>query len=1403
MESLGLDPSEPVPAHLTLDAGETAEQPGPASTNFFRPEFMDSAPAADTRTQPTFKVAREPLKKVSLQRRTIEEQIQHERHDRALDKWAKQQKDWEKFRHHASNHTGRPKEHLVVSRAEEHRERIEVMELLDRATPDEVKSGGASWYHSLRGEGTRFVQIGNMFSGLYLPIKLHKENYVSESVRKPLLRELHEHRNKVLESGGTQKTWRDEEILVQRLKRYGKKVKEHAPSNLGFHETLEAELGVVGSAMKLANSEYMHGDETQLTFDDEDCKGEIADSLKSVLAPLEEEIEQVVLVEGPNIEAMPPRLQFVTDVNTLSTLIVRLKNVGTAAITYDWKLNTPTHGFQESILPDDPSNRFTCEQAKGHILPGREVSTLFTFTSSTPGVFISSWRLHTYPELLKTITNVTMHGVANEGDLLLERRQGFCKKIHDQQVLRQVQEIIEDMVESVKLEPQVAPDAGLAHVQERLFSERNKDLGLYWCPHAWQRLTTLNERVDALVAQTTPKQQASKGMASPPGDTAEDGPPARGRRPLKRPEPGPPPRPPEELAPSPAEMLKKLSTVNAISRQAVPDATREELNIFYEKQSLSVDIPKAVREAQKRPLDRSPIWWAAHEVVTELVLSVPRFAAHARKFAQTEPMPFIKPPDADAAPEAVAEFDEKIAARQALREQDENKEKEAKASETFEKNFTKARFVPRLEKFTTIAKEASTVSSITDVAKKFPSIHDRFQPYLGRQNLEGVELGGNVVIYEADLEFLSALPNAVEDSRQGFSNDVLEQVKQRLQQGLISVLDGTPLCVIVIAHVGTPPPDVPPEEGDAPEGESEGIGDLSSQLEVTKKNDQAHLTAVQSRMDKLVSLERLLDTVKECARPLQPDDKQVRFVPHDSWLSDWKAFAADARLEEKENKVILLENMSAIPEELGFLKISQAAVKSAEPPADPKAKKGAPPPEDSKPVDEEPSQPKIMRYPWAAREGFFERVFREVQPEVLVQDSFSSACQDFTLHTGLWYGVPTRVVGPAIEAEFAALLEAMPALAPNADGGGADEEGSDGGEDGPRSPAPLLCAVGGGGFNDPKTGEETLMKKLKLMIGIAQMSKIEKDGVILALGGELAVVAMVHLLGLRIGPVSGVLQSAPVAAAVRETFKEIIGVLNVPVMLPVDLCCEGADGSTSASPAPEGDGTSPVFRPAYSLRKALATAAGQPKHLGYVGGQELCIAVDPEKGMLKGYFGSPEEVTAMLPARSDQAVVDGAEDADVVDALMAVPESEQVKDIGDATVECLKATLRRCRGILWNGSFGVMEEEKSQLGTRGLMSFVEYRLNAVEEEEDEDDEEDDEDEDEDGGSKPPKEKKEPDAEFEVAVVIGTHSAQHLATLMEAPSVLTYVSQCGEALLRIIRGDPLPGLLSCAEAAPPE
>jgi len=169
-------------------------------------------------------LTRKGLKPVSLQRRTIEEQIQAGRHERALEKHANQQEIWESFRHHASSRTGRHKEELVVTRAEEHRERKEVMELLERATPEEVLSGGYSWYHSLRGEGSRFVTVGNMFSGLHLPIKMHHENYVHEIVRKPLLKELTQHHRAMHETDEDQLT-DHQKNLREKMKKEGK----HAP----------------------------------------------------------------------------------------------------------------------------------------------------------------------------------------------------------------------------------------------------------------------------------------------------------------------------------------------------------------------------------------------------------------------------------------------------------------------------------------------------------------------------------------------------------------------------------------------------------------------------------------------------------------------------------------------------------------------------------------------------------------------------------------------------------------------------------------------------------------------------------------------------------------------------------------------------------------------------------------------------------------------------------------------------------------------------------------------------------------------------------------------------------------------------------------------------------------------
>merc|ERR1712113_777136 len=93
-------------------------------------------------------------------------------------------------------------------------------------------------------------------------------------------------------------------------------------------------------------------------------------------------------------------------------------------------------------------------------------------------------------------------------------------------------------------------------------------------------------------------------------------------------------------------------------------------------------------------------------------------------------------------------------------------------------------------------------------------------------------------------------------------------------------------------------------------------------------------------------------------------------------------------------------------------------------------------------------------------------------------------------------------------------------------------------------------------------------------------------------------------------------------------------------------------------------------------------------------------------------------------------------------------------------------------------------------GTRAFFAAVEARLVGGGEEE-EDEEELDE-------AKALKEDKELDADFDVTIVIGRDSKRVLPSLMEAPSLVHFVSQSGDGLVQLLRGEALPGLLACAE-----
>ncbi|CAE7348991.1 Smok, partial [Symbiodinium natans] len=754
MENLGLDPSDPLPPQ--------SEQ------------LLDMAEAKERKT-------------VSLKTRTLEEQIVAKRYDRALERFAQQQEEWEKFRHHASRKTGRDKEELVVTRAEEYRERLEVMELLDRATPDEIKSGGFNWYHSLRGDGTRFIRVGNMFSGLYLPLKLHKENFVHEIIRKPLLVDLTTARHTAEASGRKKpRSWRDDEYLLTRIRKYGAKMKELAPGQLEYDEVMEPEYGTVWAVRR-------------------HCQGLAEEELMAALLeegstdntmPLEQEplasAACAAPIEGPHAEVAPAQLHFQADVKTACTRTIRLRNTGSAAIQFEWVQNAPRQGFQESMLPQDPTQHFTCHQTSGRVLPGEDVQTMFSFTSSAPGTFQSSWCLQTYPQLSEPITELAMNGSATAGDAHWERRAALQAHMVKEQTISLASELAEDIVAS-------------AVTDVRLFEEVNGADGLFWSPQSqWilaggmddtgkdadqehflsnesSRLTLLLMaaavlffRLPDIVRQSpqAPYQRFEHLIMDVQRTSCNSAKQYREELQLKQRSraqrqgmqgvqvstmrfPCSAARGCDALGKAPPNAASSLHRGLAASGKestavAMNDGSRQHLSgrrmvklcaksgkftvPRTEKSELQFELDRASRWARRQPLERSPLWWLAYETILEVASVLPGKWAATRQRNGLEPLPFLTPPDDDAAPEVVEEYNQKLEERKAKLAPE---EKEAEVREIFCRGFIKNKFGPACERFEVVAKEATVTARISRAGGL--SLADRLRPYLGQTSAEAPE----------------------------------------------------------------------------------------------------------------------------------------------------------------------------------------------------------------------------------------------------------------------------------------------------------------------------------------------------------------------------------------------------------------------------------------------------------------------------------------------------------------------------------------------------------------------------------------------------------------------------------------------------------------------------------------
>jgi hypothetical protein len=172
-----------------------------------------------------------------------------QREERVKAMWEQRQREWARLRRAQARRTGREESKTVIARTDEWREVVEEYDILQKAAPSDERHGAEGWAMSLRGGGERYILIGNIFNGLYVPVK---ENHapLAEVVRRPMkygeptaATTLPSSRSQMTSS--TQaigqlaygKNWRDAPALRRRRRQLKRSIKKLRPHELPVDAT--------------------------------------------------------------------------------------------------------------------------------------------------------------------------------------------------------------------------------------------------------------------------------------------------------------------------------------------------------------------------------------------------------------------------------------------------------------------------------------------------------------------------------------------------------------------------------------------------------------------------------------------------------------------------------------------------------------------------------------------------------------------------------------------------------------------------------------------------------------------------------------------------------------------------------------------------------------------------------------------------------------------------------------------------------------------------------------------------------------------------------------------------------------------------------------------------------------
>jgi len=443
----------------------------------------------------------EKRRKKELREMLVGDRIRATKDERCLQRWEQQSSSWHRMSMSLSKKTGRNPADMVFNRVDNYRAEVEKQDIICKATPEYEKGGEVSWEQNLRsdgaGGGTVYVTLGGPTSGLYVPIKQPSQEPL-DVIRRPRASS-----SLSSNSNGSNSSRRSSSGSQKGLsKKLRKRIEEIRPTDPNQLE----DLIIVGTDLFAPEEEER---KTSLSIDvdaDEDILSSSmeVDSLEGAngetdVCEEDERLAEAVL-KGPEFAISRKHISLTCTPNGTASGSFLLSNTGSTVLFYRLK------HVQDELSKGHScgSEVFWCAKPRGTLLPGQEVSVVYTFapdssnsSSSLPssGLYLSRYAIETTPntEVSESDSIITIRGVVSVQDTGSVDRS----KIEEQLAAYTRPALsVESVIGGIHTDEIEIPSD--KEELSRLFYRKNRDLKLFYYEDVFEALQCLATDVISL-----------------------------------------------------------------------------------------------------------------------------------------------------------------------------------------------------------------------------------------------------------------------------------------------------------------------------------------------------------------------------------------------------------------------------------------------------------------------------------------------------------------------------------------------------------------------------------------------------------------------------------------------------------------------------------------------------------------------------------------------------------------------------------------------------------------------------------------------------------------------------------------------------------------------------------------